>query len=141
MKLIRFLFLLGLFSLLTDCRTIHRLTSRSDSSHYRSSDMGEQWQREIIREYLPGQVRYDTIFRRDTLPVPYVIRVPEPYPVREIVRESGTRQQSAQEETQVQTLTSEKDKHTPLMIQAMMLLCGLSVFAAIFLAAITLLRK
>lgn len=141
MKTLRIVCLLTLFSLLTDCRTVRRVETRADSTVYRSADSGEQWQREIIREYLPGEVRYDTLWRFDTLHVPQVIRVPAPYPVREIIRESGARQESRVEEKQVQTETKEKDAHTPVVIQALLLLCGLAVFGAIGLAALTLLRK
>jgi hypothetical protein len=131
--------LLLLVCLLAGCRTIHKLTASADSTVYRTADTGEQWQREIIREYLPGPVRYDTVHHYDT--VPHVIRVPTPYPVREIIRESGARKESSTESKQVQTETREKDATTPIMIQAMMLLCGLSVFGAIFMALLTILRK
>lgn len=141
MKNLKIVLLVMLFGLLTDCRTVQRVDTRADSTVYRSADSGEQWQREIIREYLPGQVVYDTLWRYDTLHVPRVIRVPAPYPVREIIRESGARQQSQTEEKQVQTQTQEKDAHTPVVIQALGLLCALAVFCAIGLAALTLLRK
>lgn len=127
--------------LLTDCRSVQKVSTRADSTVYRSADSGEQWQREIIREYLPGSVQYDTLWRYDTLQVPLIVRVPAPYPVREIIRESGARQQSQTEEKQVQTQTQEKDAHTPVVIQALLLLCALAVFGAIGLAALTLLRK
>ncbi len=136
MKAILFLLLLVLLS---DCRTIHRLSTSADSTVYRSADTGEQWHREIIREYLPGAVRYDTVHHYDT--VPHVIRVPTPYPVREIIRETGARQESRTEEKQVQTETRDKDATTPIMMQAMMLLCGLSAFMGIFLGLLSLLRK
>ena len=145
MKALR-LFLLLITGLLTDCRTMQTVATRADSTVHRSADSGEQWQREIIREYLPGQVLYDTLWRYDstadrTLHVPQIVRVPTPYPVREIIRESAARQQSQTEEKQVQTQSREKDAHMPVMIQAMMLLCALSVFSAIGLAAITLFKK
>ncbi|MPR36907.1 hypothetical protein [Salmonirosea aquatica] len=141
MKTLRLLLLLTLFSLLIDCRTVQKVTTRADSTVYRSADSGEQWQREVIREYLPGAVHYDTLWRYDTLHVPQIVRVPAPYPVREIIRESAARQQSQTEEKQVQTETKEKDAHVPLVIQALLLLCGLAVLGAIGLAALTLLRK
>ncbi|GHB64266.1 hypothetical protein [Persicitalea jodogahamensis] len=141
MKTLRLLLLLTLFSLLTDCRTLHTVATRADSTVYRSADSGEQWQREIIREYLPGQILYDTLWRYDTLHVPQIVRVPAPYPVREIIRESAARQQSQTEEKQVQTQTREKDAHMPVMMQAMMLLCASAVFVAIGMAAIILLKK
>jgi len=140
MKALSF-WLLILFSLLTDCRTVQKVTTRADSTAYRAAESGEQWEREIIREYLPGAVRYDTLWRYDTLHVPQIVRVPAPYPVREIIRETAARQQSQVEAKQVQTETKEKDAHTPVVIQALLLLCGLAVFGAIGLAALTLLRK
>jgi hypothetical protein len=141
MKNLRLALLLTLFSLLTDCRTVQKVATRADSTVYRSADSGEQWQREIIREYLPGPVHYDTLWRYDTLHVPKIVRVPAPYPVREIIRESAARQESQVEQKQVQTETKEKDAHTPVVIQALLLLCGLAVFGAIGLAALTLLRR
>ena len=133
--------LLLLVCLLAGCRTIHKLSTSADSTVYRTADTGEQWHREIIREYLPGAVRYDTVVRYDTLHVPHILRVPAPYPVREIIRESGARQESRTEEKQVQTETRDKDATTPIMMQAMMLLCGLSAFMGIFLGLLSLLRK
>mgnify|MGYP000498200547 CR=1 FL=1 len=129
-----------LFALLmAGCRTLHRLRTSADSTVQRTTDVDEQWQREIIREYLPGPVRYDTVHHYDT--VPHVIRVPAPYPVREIIRETGARQESRTEDKQVQTSTREKDVEIPVMVQGLMLLCGLSLFGVVFLIALILLRK
>ena len=109
-KILSILFFLcaqGMFSCLP--MTTHKSEVQTDSSATRSSELSEKWNREVIREYLPGA--HDTIHSIHQVNVPYP--VPGKTIYRETIRDQGERKENNFEEIKAILSQKETDKEFP----------------------------
>jgi hypothetical protein len=85
------------------CRTSYMQKAQTDSSSVKTEATSEKWNREIIREYLPGRI--DTIHSQTNqlIQVPKIVPFPQPY-YREIIRDSGEKQKQTEEKKDVQII-------------------------------------
>jgi hypothetical protein len=118
----------GLFS----CRSSLMQKMHSDSISVKSEATSEKWNREIIREYMPGRI--DTIHSQinQVIEVPKIVPFPQPY-YREIIRDSGEKQKQADEKTQVQVTEKKVEKEATPAWQLIAL--GAGVVIALVVAA------
>lgn len=89
--------------------TTHKSEVQTDSSATRSSELSEKWNREVIREYLPGA--HDTIHSIHQVNVPYP--VPGKTIYRETIRDQGERKENNFEEIKAILSQKETDKEFP----------------------------
>ena len=129
LSILVFLCAQGMFSCLP--MTTHKSDIQSDSSVARSSELSEKWNREVIREYLPG---HDTIHSIHQVNVPYP--VPGKTIYRETIRDQGERKENNFEEIKAILSQKETDKEfpkwLPWIILAMFGMIILSFFLAVF---------
>ena len=91
----------GLFS----CKVVERLSMEADSSAARSEQTTEKWNREVIREYLPGQP--DTIHAYHQVD-PKIIQLPGTKTIyRETIRDQGEKTSNLDEV--IKTMLSQKE--------------------------------
>jgi cytoskeletal protein RodZ len=90
---------------LVSCKVVERMSMQADSSANRSEQTTEKWNREVIREYLPGQA--DTVHAYHQVD-PKIIQLPGTKTIyRETIRDQGEKTSNLDEV--IKTMLSQKE--------------------------------
>ena len=123
-------------------REVDRHRIRADSSSIRSASRSDQWTREVETVYLTDT---NYIFKTDTVLKPYVLRIPQPYLVKQTVREAGSSQENSQAETKAQVNEQNVEKTfpdwVPWLIGAVFLMGFMFFFGTIIVLVIYVTRS
>ena len=100
------------------CKVIERMAMQQDSSATRSEENTEKWNREVIREYLPGET--DTVHSYHQVD-PKIIQLPGTKTIyRETIRDQGEKTSNLSEEIKTllkeKTVSKEPDSWVPKVI-------------------------
>lgn len=124
-------YVLAILLVLTSCKSVQRLTSKVDSTVVTEQKADVEWQREVIREFVP------TFVKKDSLIVRYVER---PVVVRETIRESGKATEQTKQEAEVKETVREVVKEVvPVWVYFM--LVGVVLFCIFTLYMIAKMQK
>lgn len=121
-------------------RNVHKMSDEVKIEQKQTSQENHSWQRESVTE-----VVYDTLWRtvQETLRIPEikVVEVPQPYVIRQTVRESGEASKALSQDLKSETRTEQVDKITPILNQISYLIVALCVMVAILLGVIALRKR
>lgn len=124
----------GLFS----CKVVERMSMDADSSASRSEQTTEKWNREVIREYLPGET--DTVHTYYQVN-PKIIQLPGTKTIyRETIRDQGEKTSNLDEVIKTMLSQKEVSKEPAGWIPWVILGIGFMVFL-LFLLAIAMIVK
>lgn len=121
-------------------KNIHKFREEAKIEEKQTSQENHAWQREILTE-----VVYDTLWRTkiETLRVPEVkyVEVPQPFVIRQAVRESGESNKAATADLKSEVQVEKVDKVTPFLNQISLLIAALCVLVTIILGVIALRKR
>lgn len=130
-----FLFALGC------SRNIHKQSEELKYEEKQTSQENHAWQRESVTEV----VVYDTLWRtvQETLRIPEikVVEVPQPYVIRQTVRESGESSKALSQDLKSEVKAEQVDRVTPILNQISLLIAALCVLVTIILGVIALRKR
>lgn len=128
----------GLFS----CRVIEKMSMHADSSATRSEQSTEKWNREVIREYLPGETDTDTIHSFHEVKVPQYITIPgKSTIIRETIRDQGEKTSNLAEEIKTMLSQQNVSKEPAGWIPWVILGIAALVLLTFFLTVVHVLKK